>query len=87
MKQTNDGFKIAEEDLKIRGPGEILGKKQSGSPSFYVADLSFDYDLLEDAKIMVEDILSKNPKLENITCQRAICFTSMIIFVNLKLSF
>ena len=35
MKQTNDGFKIAEEDLKIRGPGEILGKKQSGSPSFY----------------------------------------------------
>ena len=66
MKQTNDGFKIAEEDLKIRGPGEILGKKQSGSPSFYVADLSFDYDLLEDAKIMVEDILSKNPKLENI---------------------
>ena len=66
MKQTNDGFKIAEEDLKIRGPGEILGKKQSGSPSFYVADLSFDYDLLEDAKIMVEDILSKNPKLENV---------------------
>ncbi len=66
MKQTNDGFKIAEEDLKIRGPGEILGKKQSGSPSFYVADLSFDYDLLEDAKIMVEDILSQNPKLENI---------------------
>ena len=66
MKQTNDGFKIAEEDLKIRGPGEILGKKQSGSPSFYVADLSFDYDLLEDAKLMVEDILSKNPKLENI---------------------
>ena len=66
MKQTNDGFKIAEEDLKIRGPGEILGKKQSGSPSFYVADLSFDFDLLEDAKIMVEDILSKNPKLENI---------------------
>ena len=46
--------------------GEILGKKQSGSPSVYVADLSFDYDLLEDAKIMVEDILSKNPKLENI---------------------
>ena len=66
MKQTNDGIKIAEEDLKIRGPGEILGKKQSGSPSFYVADLSFDYDLLEDAKIMLEDILSKNPKLENI---------------------
>ncbi len=65
MKKTNDGFIIAEEDLKIRGPGEILGKKQSGSPSFYVADLTFDYDLLEDAKFMVEKILKENPKLEN----------------------
>ncbi len=65
MKNTNDGFIIAEEDLKIRGPGEILGKKQSGSPSFYVADLSFDNDLLEDTKIIVEKILAENPKLEN----------------------
>ena len=65
MKKTNDGFIIAEEDLKIRGPGEILGKKQSGSPSFYIADLTFDYDLLEDAKIMVDKILKENPKLEH----------------------
>ena len=65
MKNTNDGFKIAEEDLKIRGPGEVLGKKQSGSPSFYVADLSFDSDLLEDTKHIVENILKENPKLEN----------------------
>ena len=65
MKNTNDGFQIAEEDLKIRGPGEVLGKKQSGSPSFYVADLSFDSDLLEDTKHIVENILKKNPKLAN----------------------
>ena len=65
MKNTNDGFQIAEEDLKIRGPGEVLGKKQSGSPSFYVADLSFDSDLLEDTKHIVENILKENPKLEN----------------------
>ena len=65
MKNTNDGFKIAEEDLKIRGPGEVLGKKQSGSPSFYVADLSFDSDLLEDTKHIVENILKENPKLAN----------------------
>ena len=65
MKKTNDGFLIAEEDLKIRGPGEILGKKQSGAPSFYVADLTFDSDLLEDSKNMVEKILNENPKLKN----------------------
>ena len=65
MKNTNDGFQIAEEDLKIRGPGEVLGKKQSGSPSFYVADLSFDSDLLEDTKHIVENILKENPKLVN----------------------
>ena len=50
MIETNDGFLIAEEDLKIRGAGEILGKKQSGLPSFKIAELSFDSDLLEDAK-------------------------------------
>ena len=63
MKETNDGFRIAEEDLKIRGPGEILGKKQSGSPSFYIADLYFDNELLEDARRFAKRIINKNPKL------------------------
>ena len=63
MIETNNGFKIAEEDLKIRGPGEILGKKQSGLPTFNVADLSFDSDLFEDAKFLANEIISKNPKL------------------------
>ena len=65
MTETNDGFIIAEEDLKIRGPGEILGKKQSGLPSFNVADLSHDGDLLEEAKIYAEKIINKDPKLAN----------------------
>ena len=65
MTETNDGFLIAEEDLKIRGPGEILGKKQSGLPSFNVADLSYDGDLLEDAKFYAYNIIVKDPKLEN----------------------
>ena len=64
MTETNDGFLIAEEDLKIRGPGEILGKKQSGLPSFNVADLSYDGDLLEEAKIYAENIINEDPKLE-----------------------
>ncbi len=65
MTETNDGFLIAEEDLKIRGPGEILGKRQSGLPSFNVADLSYDGDLLEEAKFNAEKIINNDPKLEN----------------------
>ena len=65
MIETNDGFLIAEEDLKIRGAGEILGKKQSGLPSFKIAELSFDSDLLEDVRENVEKISKNNPKLEN----------------------
>ena len=65
MSQTNDGFLIAEEDLKIRGPGEVLGKKQSGLPSFNIADLSYDGDLLEEAKLYAENIVSSDPQLKN----------------------
>ena len=65
MTETNDGFLIAEEDLKIRGPGEILGKRQSGLPSFNVADLSYDGDLLEEAKLNAEKIINNDQKLEN----------------------
>ena len=65
MKETNDGFEIAEEDLNIRGAGEVLGRKQSGLPSFKLADLSFDSDLLEDARKSVLKIIDKNPKLKN----------------------
>ena len=65
MKETNDGFEIAEEDLNIRGSGEILGRKQSGLPSFKIADLSFDSDLLEDARIIVDQIIEKDPDLKS----------------------
>ncbi len=65
MTETNDGFIIAEEDLKIRGPGEVLGKRQSGLPSFNIADLSYDGDLLEEAKIYAENIITNDPKLDN----------------------
>ena len=65
MKETNDGFKIAEEDLDIRGAGEVLGRRQSGLPSFKIADLSCDSDLLEDARENVLKIIKDNPKLIN----------------------
>ena len=47
---TTDGFKIAEEDLKLRGPGDFFGARQSGLPTFRVADLSFDLQTLKDAQ-------------------------------------
>ena len=65
MKQTNDGFEIAKKDLEIRGAGEILGKKQSGIPSFSIADLGFDSDLLEVIRQKVDEISKIDPKLES----------------------
>ncbi len=48
--KTTDGFKIAEEDLKLRGPGDFFGSRQSGLPTFRVADLSYDLTTLKDAQ-------------------------------------
>ena len=48
--KTTDGFKIAEEDLKLRGPGDFFGSRQSGLPTFRVADLSYDLATLKDAQ-------------------------------------
>lgn len=64
MEQTQDGFVIAEADLKLRGPGEFLGTKQSGSPNFRLADLTRDQKLLEAAKAAAETVLAKDTKLE-----------------------
>jgi ATP-dependent DNA helicase RecG len=50
MVATTDGFKIAEADLDLRGPGEFFGTRQSGLPEFRVADLLRDAPLLEDAR-------------------------------------
>ena len=50
MRETQDGFKIAEEDLTLRGAGEVLGTKQSGLQEFKIADLSIDRDLLTMAR-------------------------------------
>lgn len=58
MKESNDGFYIAEQDLKLRGGGSILGSKQSGLPGFKVADLEFHSDLLYDANKCAREILA-----------------------------
>ena len=50
MVETNDGFKLAEVDLQLRGPGEFFGTRQSGLPEFRVADLLRDAAILEEAR-------------------------------------
>jgi ATP-dependent DNA helicase RecG len=50
MEETSDGFKVAEKDLEIRGPGEVMGTRQSGVPTFRVGNIVRDYALLEVAK-------------------------------------
>ncbi len=53
MEETNDGFKIAEADLKLRGPGELLGRQQSGLPEFRFGNLVDDLDLIRQARELV----------------------------------
>jgi len=50
MEETNDGFKIAEKDLEIRGPGEVMGTRQAGLPEFRIANLVRDLDILQAAR-------------------------------------
>ena len=53
MEETNDGFKIAEADLKLRGPGELLGQQQSGSMKLRFGDLAEDLRLIQQARDVV----------------------------------
>jgi ATP-dependent DNA helicase RecG len=63
MTETNDGFKIAEVDLQLRGPGEFFGTRQSGLPEFRVADLLRDAPILEDARREAQTIIAEDPEL------------------------
>jgi ATP-dependent DNA helicase RecG len=64
MRETEDGFRIAEEDLRLRGEGEVLGTRQSGLPGFRLADLSAHGPLLTLARDEARKIVEENPRLE-----------------------
>jgi ATP-dependent DNA helicase RecG len=64
MCSTNDGFKIAEKDLEIRGPGDIQGTRQSGALNFKLASIVDDRGILEIAREHVELLLSDDADLE-----------------------
>lgn len=64
MTQTGDGFRIAEEDLRLRGPGDFFGQRQHGLPGLKIADLGFDTRLLQEAQAAAEKLLAKDPELK-----------------------
>ncbi len=65
MRQTNDGFLIAEEDLRLRGEGEILGSRQSGTPGFRIANAEVHGTLMETARDDARLILERDPELKS----------------------
>ncbi len=65
IKNTSDGFKIADEDLKLRGPGDFLGSRQHGLPDMKIADLFADRDILRITDKEVKKLLLSDPNLDN----------------------
>ncbi|MFN3265939.1 MAG: ATP-dependent DNA helicase RecG [Deinococcales bacterium] len=64
IESSTDGFKIAEADLKLRGPGEIMGTRQSGLPDLKLGDIARDTEMIEQARILAKRILEFDPTLE-----------------------
>ncbi|MFK5108491.1 DNA helicase RecG, partial [Klebsiella pneumoniae] len=65
MRETEDGFRIAEEDLKLRGAGEVLGTRQSGLPDMRLADLAAHGELLQVAQDDARLIVDRDPELQS----------------------
>ena len=63
LRESDDGFRIAEEDLRLRGAGEVLGRRQSGMPDYRIADLAFDQELLAIAHDEARLVLMRDPDL------------------------
>jgi ATP-dependent DNA helicase RecG len=65
MSETQDGFKIAEEDLKIRGPGEFMGTRQHGLPGLKIADVLRDAEWLTKSRKAAFDLIEQDPQLSD----------------------
>jgi ATP-dependent DNA helicase RecG len=71
LEATHDGFRIAEEDLRLRGPGEFFGTRQHGLPEFRVADMTRDYPVLKEAREDAFALLERDPRLAREPALRA----------------
>ena len=65
MRMTNDGFKLAEKDLQMRGPGQVLGTQQSGAAIFRIADLERDADMIDAVVQASNAICNSDPDVAN----------------------
>jgi ATP-dependent DNA helicase RecG len=63
MVRTNNGFEIAESDLQLRGPGDLMGTQQSGALDLLISDLGKDGELLKHARETAREVLEKDPEL------------------------
>jgi ATP-dependent DNA helicase RecG len=70
MRETSDGFRIAEKDLELRGPGEVLGTRQTGQLSFRIADLARDAHLLPAVQQVGQSMLADHPQQANQLIER-----------------
>ncbi|HRN61449.1 MAG TPA: helicase-related protein, partial [Luteimonas sp.] len=70
MRQTSDGFVIAEKDLELRGPGELLGTRQTGLADFRIADLARDADLLPEVQRIGDQLQRESPALADRLVER-----------------
>ncbi len=70
MRDSSDGFVIAERDLELRGPGEVLGTRQTGEMQFRIADLQRDADLLPRVQQGAQGLLNRHPALCNAIMER-----------------
>jgi ATP-dependent DNA helicase RecG len=63
IRATTDGFEIADRDMQLRGPGELLGTRQAGVAQFKIADLTRDIALIDEIQVMADKLLADDPHL------------------------
>ena len=88
MENTLNGFKISDEDLKLRGPGEFFGKRQHGYLKTKIADISKDLDIIKFARNLAFDIVQddcelKNPEHKNIKNELIYRYSNMLEFIDI----
>lgn len=78
----NDGFEVAQEDLRLRGPGDLFGLRQSGFLSFEIGDIFQDHDILMKAAAAADQILNEDPDLtdpHHISLKNSILFSEGLV--------
>ena len=80
IRETNDGFVIAERDLQLRGAGELLGTKQTGASEYRIADITRDHEMLPLVQRTADELLSSEPAIVDRIIERWL--TDRIEYVN-----